>query len=162
MWDPPGSGIEHVSPALAGGFFASQPPGKPCSSIRAWRIPWAEEPGGLQSLGSQRVGHDWSNLACIHVGRIREECSCFLIVHHTACRDECLGPKGWGLGSSLRAEEAPAAGLAHLPVWPGHSGPLCTQPDEVGWRLKTLQAQSSSEPGCREFLSAEIDFSVFC
>ena len=29
------------------------------SSIPAWRIPWMEEPGGLQSTGSQRVGHDW-------------------------------------------------------------------------------------------------------
>ena len=29
------------------------------SSILAWRIPWTEEPGGLQSMGSQRVGHDW-------------------------------------------------------------------------------------------------------
>ena len=28
------------------------------SSILAWRIPWTEEPGGLQSLGSRRVGHD--------------------------------------------------------------------------------------------------------
>ena len=28
------------------------------SSILAWRIPWAEEPGGLQAMGSQRVGHD--------------------------------------------------------------------------------------------------------
>ena len=28
------------------------------SSIPAWRIPWTEEPGGLQSLGSQRIGHD--------------------------------------------------------------------------------------------------------
>ena len=28
------------------------------SSILAWRIPWAEEPGGLQSMGSQGVGHD--------------------------------------------------------------------------------------------------------
>ena len=27
------------------------------SSICAWRIPWTEEPGGLPSLGSQRVGH---------------------------------------------------------------------------------------------------------
>ena len=27
-------------------------------SILAWRIPWAEEPGGLGSMGSQRVGHD--------------------------------------------------------------------------------------------------------
>ena len=28
------------------------------SSILAWRIPWTEKPGGLQSIGSQRVGHD--------------------------------------------------------------------------------------------------------
>ena len=28
------------------------------SSILAWRIPWTEEPGGLQSMGSQRVQHD--------------------------------------------------------------------------------------------------------
>ena len=28
------------------------------SSILAWRIPWTEEPGGLLSMGSQRVGHD--------------------------------------------------------------------------------------------------------
>ena len=28
------------------------------SSILAWRIPWTEESGGLQSIGSQRVGHD--------------------------------------------------------------------------------------------------------
>ena len=30
------------------------------SSILAWRIPWREEPGGLQSKRSQRVGHDWA------------------------------------------------------------------------------------------------------
>ena len=29
------------------------------SSILAWRISWTEEPGGLQSMGLQRVGHDW-------------------------------------------------------------------------------------------------------
>ena len=28
------------------------------SSILAWEIPWSEEPGGLQSMGLQRVGHD--------------------------------------------------------------------------------------------------------
>ena len=32
----------------------------PHSSIRAWKIPWMEEPGGLQSMGSQRVGHAWA------------------------------------------------------------------------------------------------------
>ena len=30
------------------------------SSILAWEIPWTEKPGGLQSVGSQRVGHDWA------------------------------------------------------------------------------------------------------
>ena len=33
------------------------------SSILAWRIPGMEEPGRLPSMGSHRVGHDWSNLA---------------------------------------------------------------------------------------------------
>ena len=28
------------------------------SGILAWRIPWTEEPGGLQSMGSQSIGHD--------------------------------------------------------------------------------------------------------
>ena len=103
--DLPNSGIELVSPALAGAFFTAELPGKPfeiiCSikifgaslvaqnslvvknlpamweteiqslgwenllkkgmttysSILAWRIPWTEEPGGLQSMGSQRVRH---------------------------------------------------------------------------------------------------------
>ena len=30
------------------------------SSILAWEIPWTEESGGLQSMGLQRVGHDWA------------------------------------------------------------------------------------------------------
>ena len=33
------------------------------SSIHAWRIPWTEEPGRLQSIGSHTGGHDGSNLA---------------------------------------------------------------------------------------------------
>ena len=32
------------------------------SSILAWRIPWTEEPGGLQFIGSQRVRHEWSDM----------------------------------------------------------------------------------------------------
>ena len=35
------------------------------SSILARRIPWTGEPGALWSIGSQRVGHDWSNLTCM-------------------------------------------------------------------------------------------------
>ena len=34
------------------------------SSILTWRIPWTEEPAGLQSMGSQRIGLNWSDWAC--------------------------------------------------------------------------------------------------
>ena len=37
------------------------------SSILAWRIPWTEKPGGLQSIESHRVRHNQSNLAHMHM-----------------------------------------------------------------------------------------------
>ena len=46
------------------------------SSVLALRIPGMEEPGGLTSLGSQRAGHDWSDLAAaatIHLRRFRSQ-----------------------------------------------------------------------------------------
>ena len=35
------------------------------SSVLAWKIPWTEKPGRLQSMGSHRVGHDRSDLAAV-------------------------------------------------------------------------------------------------
>ena len=40
------------------------------SSISAWRIPWTEEPGGLQSVGSQTVGYNWNDLAHMSIGSV--------------------------------------------------------------------------------------------
>ena len=37
------------------------------SSVLAWRIPGMGEPGGLPSMGSHRVGNDWSNLAAAEI-----------------------------------------------------------------------------------------------
>ena len=52
----------------------------PHSSTLAWKIPWTEEPGRLQSLGSLRVGHDWAtslSLSCIGEGNGNPlQCSC--------------------------------------------------------------------------------------
>ena len=54
----------------------------PHSSTLAWKIPWTEEPGGLQSMGSWRVGHDWAtslslSLSCIGEGNGNPlQCSC--------------------------------------------------------------------------------------
>ena len=49
------------------------------SSTLAWKIPWTEEPGRLQSMGSQRVGHDWvTSLQGINVWmNCSEKCTCF-------------------------------------------------------------------------------------
>ena len=43
------------------------------SSTLAWKIPWTEEPGGLQSMGLLRVGHDWSNLAAAAFQKILQD-----------------------------------------------------------------------------------------
>ena len=54
-------------------WFRKIPPEKemaPHSSVLAWKIPWAEEPGGLQSMGPQRAGCDGNDLA--HVRKIKE------------------------------------------------------------------------------------------
>ena len=50
----------------------------PHSSTPAWKIPWTEEPGRLQSMGSLRVGHDWAtSLSCIGEGNGNPlQCSC--------------------------------------------------------------------------------------
>ena len=40
------------------------------SSILAWKIPWTEESGRLQSMASQRVGHDWATFTSLHFNKI--------------------------------------------------------------------------------------------
>ena len=50
----------------------------PHSNTLAWKIPWTEEPGRLQSMGSRRVRHDWAtSLSCIGEGNGNPlQCSC--------------------------------------------------------------------------------------
>ena len=44
------------------------------SNTIAWKIPWTEEPGRLQSMGSQRVGHDWATLLSLFtIQRVRHD-----------------------------------------------------------------------------------------
>jgi len=55
----------HTAGSIIRWITASYCPGMekamaPHSSTLAWKIPWTEEPGGLQSMGSLRVGHDWA------------------------------------------------------------------------------------------------------
>ena len=47
------------------------------SSTLAWKIPWMEEPGRLQSVGSQRVGHDWATSPYLTSEKIRHNWATF-------------------------------------------------------------------------------------
>ena len=54
------------------------------SSILAWRIPWTEEPGRLQSTGSQRVGHNWATSpSFLHLHELTTMKSLVTVCHHT-------------------------------------------------------------------------------
>ena len=64
------------------------------SSVLAWRIPGTAEPGGLPSMGSHRVGHDWSDLAA---AAIDGECSAYSVAK--SCLTLC-NPMDWGLPGS--------------------------------------------------------------
>ena len=67
------------------------------SSALAWRIPGTGEPGGLPSMGSHRVGQDWSNLAA--TAAVLQVCS--LQDHHTMAD---LGmSNSWKLGVKIEA-----------------------------------------------------------
>ena len=76
------------------------------SSILAWRIPMEEEPGGLQSMGSQRVRHDWvtkpSTQHNVYIRRI-EEMVC-KITYNNSFYSLCGGPLGKPLDKSPHLE----------------------------------------------------------
>ena len=72
------------------------------SSILAWRIPGMEEPGGLPSMGSHRVGHDWSDIGAA-VGSLEDWCwSWNSSVLATSCKELTYWKRLWcweGLGA---------------------------------------------------------------
>ena len=84
------------------------------SSILAWRIPWTEEPGRLQSIRSQRIGHDWmtntftlsfleqrENFLCFSLSKRRVYFECTQHQQSTWANSLCPWSliTGWGLNS---------------------------------------------------------------
>ena len=67
------------------------------SSVLAWRIPWTEEPGGLQSMESQRVGHDWAHT---HMGAIYINICVYIFMCMYIC--VYIYIYGWGGGREKR------------------------------------------------------------
>ena len=70
------------------------------SSVLAWRIPGTAEPGGLQSMGSHRVGHDWSDLAAA-AGAPVTRCFLFFLPGEVyLCGDAGCGRDGFNGGNT--------------------------------------------------------------
>ena len=90
----------------------------PHSSTLAWKIPWMVEPGGLQSMGSQRVGHDWvtslSLFTFLHWGRKWQPTPAFLPGESQGW-GSLVGCRLWGLRVRHNwSDLAVAAGLYKL------------------------------------------------
>ena len=81
------------------------------SGILAWRIPWTEEPGGLQSMGSQSVRHDWATSLTHSLTQVLGK----VLLHQKWKEGKALGRDGgeertgrficrpWALGVSAKA-----------------------------------------------------------
>ena len=122
----------------------------PHSSTLAWKIPWMEEPGGLQSMGSLRVRHDWAtslslSLSCIGEGNGNPlQCSCL--------ENPREGGAWWAAVYGVSESRTP---LKRLSSSSSH-GLYCT----LLWLLFIFQQEL--ELNCRKFpiLNSILDFSI--
>ena len=115
-----------------------------CSSGLAWRIPWTEETGGLQSMGSQRVRHDWANNTHTHTHTLQGRDPFLLLlvllppspVKRSLSQQmnkriqETLGGIQWEPGKNFFFFFGPKA-CGILPPWTGIEAVLLASEDKV-------------------------------
>ena len=96
----------------------------PHSSTLAWKIPWMEEPGGLPSMGSHRVGHDWvtslSLFTVMHWRRKWQPTSVFL-PGESQGRGSLVGCRLWGRTESDMTERRHSVTQEQRPMGGGVS-----------------------------------------
>ena len=137
----------------------------PHSSTLAWKIPWTEEPGRLQSMGSQRVGHDWSTSLSLFTfthWRRQWQPTPVLLSGKSHRRRRLLGCSPWGRYKLDRTEQLHFH-FSLSRIGEGNGNPLqcsCLENprDREAWwavvykvvqswtRLKQLSSSSSSSP----------------
>ena len=117
------------------------------SSVLAWRIPGTREPGGLPSMGSHRVGHDWSDLAAaasiILITGLLIPISCFLPFEHSCFhRKSCEMPF-----CDTAVQELPRGHQRHLFRTGMSSGKGCCWPSisDIGKIMPSWQNTDSSQ-----------------
>ena len=94
----------------------------PHSSTFAWKIPWTEEPGRLQSMGSPRVGHDWATslslFTFIHWRRKWQPIPVFLLGESQG-RGSLVGCRLWVAQSQARLKRLSSSSSIHDLGFPG-------------------------------------------
>ena len=98
------------------------------SNIPAWRIPWTGEPGGLLSMGSHRVRHDWSDLAAA-AAAVYSQCLLLTLLFY------CIGRAKL----SLSASHSTATEIMHLWVFWGCSPPFFYANARLPFWIKYLE-----------------------
>ena len=124
------------------------------SSTRAWKIPWTDESGGLQSMGLQRVGHDWSNWAHLMIIYLKRPMGISTDFRGCVCVRVRARARARTCASTLACQKKNAypQPMMLAQKWP-HSGAslevqwfrLCTSTagaaDSIpGWKIKILHA----------------------
>ena len=127
------------------------------SSILAWRTSWIEEPPGLPSMGSHRVRHDWSDLACMHALEREMATHSSILAWRIPGTKEPGGPLSMGsqkVGHDWNDLAAAAALVNHLQYWNQIDYILCSQ----RWRSSIQSVKTRPEADCgsdHEFLIAK-------
>ena len=92
----------------------------PHSSTLAWKIPWMEEPGGLQSMGSMRVGNDWvtslSLFTFMHWRRKWQPTPVFL-PGESQGQGSLVGFRLWVAQSLTRLKRLSSSSSRNYPMW---------------------------------------------
>ena len=109
------------------------------SSTLAWKIPWMEESGRLQSMGSRRVGHDFTFTFRFHalekeMATQPLQCSC---LENSRDPGSLVGCSLWGIQSWTqvkRLSSSSSYGLRWLLLLPDHINLLCNQQEGEKWK----------------------------
>ena len=105
------------------------------SSVLAWRIPGMGEPGGLPSMGSHRVGHNWSDLAAVaatlgKAGRWVYRNSVYYLCKFSVKSKLFLNEK---LKEIMQFKQTRSLGCFSFPVYPRQEEKGMTEDKMVGW-----------------------------
>ena len=114
-------------------------------------IPWREDPGGLQSIGSHRVGHDWSDLACMHAFEKEMAAHSSILAWRIPGTEEPGGLPSMGshrVGHEWSNLAAAAAAAAEGLTWRSHSWDLETREFCLGRVRPTLRVGKPGSVSC--------------